>query len=135
VWKFTQLHRHCVDVDCRSKKKAGWATAAKTGKEKVRARTSSIYVIPDALPLRPSMRLRLQDKEEPAFTGARTILFMIGGMTYAEMRTAYDLSKTLNREVIVGALVLLPNATFAALQFGYRRVTCARVRAHACACV
>ena len=45
----------------------------------------------------------MQEKEEPAFTGARTILFMIGGMTYSEMRTAYDVSKQHNREVIVGA--------------------------------
>ena len=40
---------------------------------------------------------------EEKFHGARTILFMIGGMTYSEMRTAYDFSEQHNREAIVGA--------------------------------
>ena len=53
-------------------------------------------------PIRRFLHSCAQAAEEK-FHGARTILFMIGGMTYSEMRTAYDFSEQHNREAIVGA--------------------------------
>ncbi|ORX91203.1 Sec1-like protein [Basidiobolus meristosporus CBS 931.73] len=38
----------------------------------------------------------------------RIILFMIGGMTHSEMRSVYEISKELNREVIIGSTHVLP---------------------------
>ena len=32
----------------------------------------------------------------------RILVFVAGGMTYSEMREAYSLSKTLNKEIIIG---------------------------------
>jgi len=38
-------------------------------------------------------------KDEKTFVGARVIFFVIGGMTYSEVRSAYELTKSNNREV------------------------------------
>jgi hypothetical protein len=38
-------------------------------------------------------------KDEKSFVGARVIFFVIGGMTYSEVRSAYELTKSNNREV------------------------------------
>lgn len=35
-------------------------------------------------------------------TGARLIIFVAGGMTYSEMRSAYEIADIHNREVIIG---------------------------------
>eukprot|EP01027_Heterolobosea_sp_BB2_P007880 GEZU01011698.1.p1 GENE.GEZU01011698.1~~GEZU01011698.1.p1 ORF type:complete len:640 (-),score=194.46 GEZU01011698.1:182-2101(-) len=44
--------------------------------------------------------------------GPRLIIFMLGGATYSETRSAYELTKELKREVIIGATSLLTPATF-----------------------
>jgi hypothetical protein len=38
-------------------------------------------------------------KDEKTYVGARVIFFVIGGMTYSEVRSAYELTKSNNREV------------------------------------
>ncbi|KAK9766155.1 syntaxin binding protein 1 [Basidiobolus ranarum] len=38
----------------------------------------------------------------------RIIVFMIGGVTHSEMRSVYEISKELNREVIIGSTHVLP---------------------------
>ena len=38
-------------------------------------------------------------KDEKSYVGARVIFFVIGGMTYSEVRSAYELTKSNNREV------------------------------------
>jgi syntaxin-binding protein 1 len=37
----------------------------------------------------------------------RVIVFMAGGMTYSEIREAYSLSTSLNKEIYIGALFVL----------------------------
>jgi len=52
--------------------------------------------------------------DKPSTTGARIILFILGGMTHSEMRSAYELSKKTNREVIVGSNSILTPKEFVA---------------------
>ncbi|KAI8365236.1 Sec1-like protein [Radiomyces spectabilis] len=40
-------------------------------------------------------------------SGPPVIIFITGGMTYSEMRSAYDLAETLNREVYIGSTHIL----------------------------
>ncbi len=40
----------------------------------------------------------------------RVLVFVAGGMTYSEMREAYSLSKTLNKEVIIGEYTIVKGA-------------------------
>jgi syntaxin-binding protein 1 len=40
-------------------------------------------------------------------TRQRVLVFVAGGMTYSEMRTAYDLSKQLGKDVFIGVLSFL----------------------------
>ena len=40
------------------------------------------------------------EKKSP--TGPRVIIYVIGGITYSEMRTAYELSKKFGRQVTIG---------------------------------
>lgn len=39
----------------------------------------------------------------------RVLVFVAGGMTYSEMREAYLLSKSLNKEIIIGAPMSTPS--------------------------
>ena len=41
-------------------------------------------------------------------SGPTIIIFVVGGLSYSEMRAAYDASEVTNREVIVGELVNWP---------------------------
>jgi hypothetical protein len=54
-------------------------------------------------------------KDEKSFVGARVIFFVIGGMTYSEVRSAYELTKSNNREV-------RPHSSPAFILFGCVRV-------------
>lgn len=68
-----------VGVSQRSARpKAGWASA-RGGKDKKK------------------------DEEESQTSGPRVIVFVIGGMTHSEMRTAYEFAATHHREVIIGS--------------------------------
>merc|ERR1712070_912963 len=51
-------------------------------------------------------------QEEVVYTGSRLIVFIVGGMTYSEMRTAYTLSQATKREVIIGSTHLLTAKSF-----------------------
>eukprot|EP01111_Echinosteliopsis_oligospora_P010004 TRINITY_DN3032_c0_g1_i2.p1 TRINITY_DN3032_c0_g1~~TRINITY_DN3032_c0_g1_i2.p1 ORF type:complete len:211 (-),score=77.82 TRINITY_DN3032_c0_g1_i2:89-721(-) len=53
-------------------------------------------------------------KEDPKnnFQGARIIVFIAGGMTYSEMRSAYEISQATQRQVIIGSTHILTPADF-----------------------
>ncbi|CAM9213982.1 unnamed protein product [Laminaria digitata] len=51
-------------------------------------------------------------QETGAYTGARVIVFVIGGACYSEIRSAYEAMHTHGREVIVGGTTFLPPAGF-----------------------
>jgi hypothetical protein len=40
--------------------------------------------------------------EKPSASGSKVIIFILGGMTYSEMRSAYEVSAKSHREVIIG---------------------------------
>ena len=72
--------------------------------------TSSLRASP--APIQPAVSLRSQKPSwHKATRGAgtqndnrqRLMVFVDGGMTYSEMREAYLLSKSLNKEIIIGA--------------------------------
>ena len=72
--------------------------------------TSSLRASP--APIQPAVSLRSQKPSwHKATRGAgtqndnrqRLMVFVAGGMTYSEMREAYLLSKSLNKEIIIGA--------------------------------
>ena len=42
-----------------------------------------------------------------ASTGRRTIVFVLGGLTYSELRSMHELSRSLGREIIVGSTDML----------------------------
>lgn len=46
-------------------------------------------------------------KEKPLPGGSRVILFIAGGMTFSEMRSAYEVGEKLNRQVIIGSTSIL----------------------------
>jgi syntaxin-binding protein 1 len=41
-----------------------------------------------------------------AETRQRLLVFVAGGMTYSEIREAYQLSSSLNKDIIIGALII-----------------------------
>lgn len=47
------------------------------------------------------------DENEFRRNGARVILFTLGGMTYSEMRCAYEITRDDKREVFFGILTIL----------------------------
>ena len=47
-----------------------------------------------------------------AFTGGRTIVFTVGGMTYSEMRVARDMMERESREIIYGSTSFLTAKEF-----------------------
>lgn len=47
-----------------------------------------------------------------SFTGARTIVFTVGGMSYSEMRVARDIQEQENREIIFGSTAFLTAKDF-----------------------
>jgi len=51
-------------------------------------------------------------EEDVSYSGARLIVFVVGGMTYSEMRTAYTVSSATKREVIIGSTHLLTSKSF-----------------------
>jgi len=53
-----------------------------------------------------------KDEGKPTFQGPRIIVFIAGGMTHAEMRTAYELSQAHQRVVFVGSTHVITPKTF-----------------------
>jgi len=51
-------------------------------------------------------------EEKKAPTGPRVIVYFVGGVTYSEMRSAYELSSRLNRQVIIGGDYLITPDSF-----------------------
>ncbi|KAI7903180.1 Sec1-like protein [Cokeromyces recurvatus] len=45
-------------------------------------------------------------------TGAKLIIFVIGGATYSEIRSAYEIAETYNRDVFIGTTEILRPASF-----------------------
>ncbi|KAI8066984.1 Sec1-like protein [Gilbertella persicaria] len=45
-------------------------------------------------------------------TGAKLIVFVIGGATYSEIRSAYEIGQTYNRDIILGTTEILRPTTF-----------------------
>ena len=43
-------------------------------------------------------------------SGPTIIIFVVGGLSYSEMRAAYEASEATNREVIVGELCYIPSS-------------------------
>lgn len=57
-----------------------------------------------------------KDEGKPSFQGPRVIVFVAGGMTHAEMRTAYEIGQANQRVVFIGSThVLTPKAFLADL--------------------
>eukprot|EP00904_Undaria_pinnatifida_P003071 jgi/Undpi1/12765/HiC_scaffold_6.g02433.m1 len=61
-----------------------------------------------------SIRKGAGGQETAAYTGARVIVFVIGGVCYSELRSAYEAMHAHGREVIVGGTTFLPPAGFLA---------------------
>lgn len=58
-----------------------------------------------------------KEEEEVVMVGPRLILFMVGGMTYSEMRSGYEITNAYHKEVLVGGTaVLTPQRYIAALK-------------------
>jgi len=53
-----------------------------------------------------------KSKKGPTTTGGRFIIFIAGGMTYAEMRSVYELTQKYSREVLVGSTNILSPIAF-----------------------
>ncbi|RUP43048.1 hypothetical protein BC936DRAFT_137713 [Jimgerdemannia flammicorona] len=53
---------------------------------------------------------RIQESRNPS--GARLILFIAGGMTYSEIRSAYEIADIYNREVYIGSTHVITPSTF-----------------------
>lgn len=71
----------------------------------------TLRLLPSLFNLSFSQQKQKDEKEKKAekFKGGKVILFVAGGITYSEMRVAYELSEHFNREVIVGGSeILLP---------------------------
>jgi len=47
------------------------------------------------------------EKQKQTTTGGRVIIFIIGGISYSELRSVYELTKKYNREVVIGSTSLL----------------------------
>eukprot|EP00164_Ancoracysta_twista_P001220 GFYU01001599.1.p1 GENE.GFYU01001599.1~~GFYU01001599.1.p1 ORF type:complete len:657 (-),score=150.51 GFYU01001599.1:79-2049(-) len=63
----------------------------------------------------PKWAQKNKKKEEdagPALTGGRLIVFVAGGVSMSEIRAAYEVSKSSNREVIIGSALTLTPATY-----------------------
>jgi syntaxin-binding protein 1 len=52
--------------------------------------------------------------KKPAFTGGRSLIFIAGGITHAEMQAAAEVSAATNKEVVVGGTSLLTPAGYLA---------------------
>jgi len=50
--------------------------------------------------------------EKVEITGPRVIIFVIGGITYSEIRAAYELTNQYSREFIIGSTHLSTPASF-----------------------
>ncbi|ORX46023.1 Sec1-like protein [Piromyces finnis] len=63
---------------------------------------------------KPTWARRTNDKNiyDLRTYGARIIIFILGGMTYAEMREVYDMVKEHNRDIIIGSTGILTPKSF-----------------------
>lgn len=52
------------------------------------------------------------EKEDLRKYGPRTIVFVVGGMDYSEMRAMYELSNTYNRDIIIGSTHIITPKNF-----------------------
>lgn len=53
---------------------------------------------------------------EASFGGPRVTVFILGGVTFSEMKAAYDVTKQMNRQVIIGMCIALGTAFSACVQ-------------------
>lgn len=53
-----------------------------------------------------------KEKEAPAKSGGRLIVFIAGGATYSEIRSAYEVSKAFNRDAIIGTTHIITSKSF-----------------------
>ncbi|KDQ61398.1 hypothetical protein JAAARDRAFT_30828 [Jaapia argillacea MUCL 33604] len=70
---------------------------------------------PQATSLRsakPSWHRAPKPGPSPADARERIIVFMAGGMTYSEMREVYQLTNSLNKEIIIGSTHAMPPSAF-----------------------
>jgi len=70
---------------------------------------------------RPKAGWALQGRQpreaERTFSGPRLIIFFLGGVTFSELRSAYELTKSTNREVLIGSThTIIPDRYISELQ-------------------
>jgi len=79
---------------------AGKSLRGKTAPQWVSSKGSSSSASPESDPARQQL------------TGPRLIVFVVGGVTYSEIRSAHEITRELKREVIIGGTSLLTPQTF-----------------------
>eukprot|EP00842_Homolaphlyctis_polyrhiza_P003812 jgi/Hompol1/4431/HPOL_007106-RA len=73
------------------------------GKKRAESKASHFnpYVLAEITPRSRASKEKAAE-EELRVNGARIILFVLGGVTYSEMRSIYELRKDMRRDVILG---------------------------------
>ncbi|RKO88418.1 Sec1-like protein [Blyttiomyces helicus] len=61
---------------------------------------------------RPQKASAGKEEEDLRGNGSRVIVFFVGGITFPEIRTAYEITKGLKREIVVGSTHLLTPSIF-----------------------